>query len=70
MDLTCAIAVLLPQYSAGGRWTSKYIETQDSLGNLAGIWDKPEWSGYVTFYNDTEGVLTGPPQGYLSLVRK
>jgi hypothetical protein len=68
-DLTCAIPIPLPQYSASGRWTSRWIEAEDSLNNMASSWEKPDYSGFATFYNDTEGILDSPPKAYIPLMR-
>ena len=55
-NVVCEIPFSLPQYSAGGLWAPIEISTIDALGNRG---ENPI-SGYVTFFNDTEG--TGPPQ--------
>lgn len=55
-NVVCEMPFSLPQYSAGGLWAPIEISTIDALGNRG---ENPI-SGYVTFFNDTEG--TGPPQ--------
>lgn len=54
-NLVCDMPFSLPQYSAGGLWATWGIYIGDAIGNSGS-----DPTGYVTFFNDTEG--TGPPQ--------
>ena len=55
----CTVTLVVPQYSAGGRWSPQQIHACDAIRNCSHVaFDNvtPSTPGYVTFLNDTESV--------------